>query len=131
MLQGSAPINRIIVRNLFGVHDPYDPAERLNILRESPTLNANKVRTPTLFLYAHESDGRVWNAFQMYDEMVASKVPAAFIYYQMPHGPVGVTQTIDLSTRMIEWMDRWVRGRPWISPERESEYVNAGRAATE
>lgn len=128
---GSKPWTRILARNLFGIHDPYDSQERLNMLRESPALNANKVKTPSLFLYAHGSSGRELPAWQMYDQMVALGIPAAFIYYQMIHAPVGVKQNIDYTTRMIEWMDYWVRGMPWIYPEREAEYVNARLGSSE
>ncbi len=40
----------LLLRDLFGIYNPFDPAERVRLLEESPLLNADRVRTPTLLL---------------------------------------------------------------------------------
>lgn len=124
------PAMRLMIRNLYSITNPYSPEQQKMMIDESPALNTNRIRTPLLSIYAWRNSPR-FSAEMFYRQLKMFNVPSSLIYYKMVHGPVGVSQTIDQVTRMVEWMDYWILGKPWIYPEREQEYVHARRKYAE
>jgi dipeptidyl aminopeptidase/acylaminoacyl peptidase len=111
----------LLARDLYGVHNPFDPAERARLEAESPGLNVDKVKTPTLLQYgaksAAEDDG-----IPFYHSLRRFNVPAAIFLYDEGHVFNRPAAVADDLTRTIEWLDFWVRGIPYPDPTRAAEY---------
>lgn len=122
----STPWEKVLTRDLYGIHNPYDPAERMRLIEESAVMNADKIKTPLLMMYTKDGVG-VTGVQVLHGQLQKFGTPSELLFYQMAHGPVGITQNVDYVTRMIEWFDYWILGRPWIYPEREQEYRSTRR----
>jgi dipeptidyl aminopeptidase/acylaminoacyl peptidase len=111
----------LLARDLYGVHNPFDPAERTRMMNESPGLNAERVKTPTLLQYgaraAAEDDG-----IPFYNALRRFNVPAAIFVYDEGHVFSRPAAVADDLTRTLEWLDFWVRGIPFPDAARAAEY---------
>lgn len=110
----------LLARDLYGVHNPFDSAERARLIEESPALHAERVRTPTLLLYGSrvaELDGRPF-----FHSLRRFNVPSALFVYDEGHVFQRPAAIADDLTRTAEWLDYWVRGIPFPDAERAAEY---------
>lgn len=111
----------LLARELFGVHDPFDSAERARLVAESPGLNGERIKTPTMLTFgAASSADRVGRPF--HSVLRYYKVPSAFFVYDEGHVFARPAAIADHLTRTIEWLDHWVRGKPYPNAERAKEY---------
>jgi dipeptidyl aminopeptidase/acylaminoacyl peptidase len=111
----------LLFRELFGVHDPFDPAERARLLEESPSLNTNKVKTPTLLQYASQRESQEYGRAFL-NGLRRFNVPAVEFVYDEGHVFARPAAIADDLTRTAEWLDYWVRGIPYPDPTRAAEY---------
>ncbi len=115
---------RLLQRDYFGIHDPFDAAERARILEESPGLHVERVRTPTLLLsagatgsphgpYGAKFPNPVTDSGPFYDALRRFNVPAALLVYDESHVFQRPAAIADDLTRTGEWLDHWVRDLPF------------------
>ena len=116
----------ILVRDLMGVHDLADPAERARLYLESPVFNADYVETPTLLQYGAKSAAGS-HGVQFLNVLRHNKVPSAMFVYDEGHVFNRPAAVADNLTRAMEWLDYWVRGIKYSATERAVEYENGGR----
>jgi dipeptidyl aminopeptidase/acylaminoacyl peptidase len=104
----------LMMEELRGVKNPFEPAERERLIAESVLLQANRIKTPTLLLFGTTKAGRRalaedcgWPLFQVLQRF---RVPSELVLYDEGHGFFRPSNVADSTTRMINWMDRWVLG---------------------
>lgn len=81
--------------------------------RQSPVTYAERMQTPTL-VYHGDEDRRVplEQSEQLYMALKHRKVPTQFIRYpREAHGIAEYPHRLDLLERMLEWFDRYVKGK--------------------
>jgi hypothetical protein len=110
----------LVYINMAGIQDPLSPEERIRRLDQSPALNSNRIKTPTL-LYVNAITGRQ-NSLPIYNLLRRVDVPAVMLVRDMVHGPNWGLQTQDTIAGSIEWLDFWVRGVPYPNPERAAQF---------
>ena len=113
--------HEVLLRDLWGIRNPFDAVERQQLIAESPLLNANKVKTPTLMHYAFKvneaREGRLFfNALQRFH------IPSALFIFDEGHVFQRPAAIADDLTRIGEWLDHWVRGFPYPDAKRATEY---------
>lgn len=128
----------LLLRDLEGVHNPFDESERARSIEESPGLHADRVRTPTLLLYGGMKEpplepygasfpNVVVNGIPFYNGLCRFNVPTALFVYDETHVFVRPAAIADDLTRTAEWLDYWVRGMPFPDPLRAKEYGQGQR----
>jgi dipeptidyl aminopeptidase/acylaminoacyl peptidase len=107
---GTADIARTKETEFFGT--PWDSTARALLLRSSPLIYANRVKTPTLFIHG-EVDQRVpySEGEQMYVALKKNGVPAKMIQYAgMPHSISGSWNVVHRMLNERAWLDRYLKG---------------------
>jgi dipeptidyl aminopeptidase/acylaminoacyl peptidase len=103
-------------RDIFGIDDPEEFAQRSAILEQSALLQADRICTPTLIIGSMQSHFRAGAALN--DCLARVNVPhATFLQLE----DIGATRA-DKLTRSIEWLDFWVRGIEFPNATRAAEY---------
>jgi len=110
----------LLSRDLYGVHNPFDPAELQRLVEESPGLQAGRIRTPMLLQYGVQS----WaedHGRPLYNALRRVGTPSALFLYDEGHVFNRPAAIADDLTRTVEWLDYWVRGIPFPAV-RAAEY---------
>lgn len=97
----------LLARDLYGIVDPYDPAERTRLIAESPGLNMDHVTTPTLLLFGAESLADKAGA-PLEALLQRFKIPSEFLVYDEGHGFSRPAAVADGLIQTEAWMDKWV-----------------------
>jgi dipeptidyl aminopeptidase/acylaminoacyl peptidase len=100
--------------------DIYNLAERRRVEEESPAYNLNRVHTPTLLLYGATSlgqDGQV-----LFGGLQRFGVPSELVMYDEGHVTTRPAAVADEWMRVSAWFDYWLRGMPYIDPQRQRAY---------
>jgi dipeptidyl aminopeptidase/acylaminoacyl peptidase len=108
-------------RDLHGIHNPFDPAERARLIAESPSLHVDRVSTPTLLVYGvnggNMEAGSVFTAaFQRF------KIPFEFVVFDEGHVFGRPSAIADDLRRTADWLDYWIRERPYPDAARARRY---------
>jgi dipeptidyl aminopeptidase/acylaminoacyl peptidase len=106
---GTADIARTKETEFYGT--PWDPKARELLLRSSPLIYADRVKTPTLFIHG-EVDQRVpySEGEQMYVALKKNGVPAKMIQYAgMPHSISGSWNMVHRMLNERAWLDRYLK----------------------
>ena len=106
---GTADVARTKETEFYGT--PWDASAREIMLRQSPLIYANRVRTPTLFING-ELDQRVpySEAEQMFVALKKNGVPARMIQYAgMPHGITGHWNVVHRMQNELRWIDTYLK----------------------
>jgi len=74
----------LLARDLYGITNVFDTAERSRLIAESPALNADRVSTPTLLLFGAHSRAREAGR-PLYNALHRVGVPAEFIVSDEGH----------------------------------------------
>jgi dipeptidyl aminopeptidase/acylaminoacyl peptidase len=109
---GNADIPNTKEREFFGA--PWNPKAREIMLRQSPLIYADRVKTPTLFING-EIDQRVpfSEAEQMYVALKKNGVPAKMIRYaDMPHSISGSWNIVHRMLNERRWLDQYLKQKP-------------------
>ncbi|MGE0441973.1 MAG: prolyl oligopeptidase family serine peptidase [Gemmatimonadales bacterium] len=107
---GTADVARTKETEFFGT--PWQPEARERMLRQSPLIYADRVRTPTLFVHG-ALDQRVpyEEAEQMYVALKKNGVPARMVVYpDQYHGIRGPWNVVHRMLVERAWWDRWLKG---------------------
>ena len=91
---------------------PWDPKARETMIKQSPIMYANRIKTPTLFING-EIDKRVPYSEnqQLYVAIKKQGVPAKMIQYAgQPHGIAGSWNNVHRMLNERAWFDRYVKG---------------------
>ena len=106
---GTADIARTKETEFYGT--PWDPKARELLLRSSPLIYADRVKTPTLFIHG-EVDQRVpySEGEQMYVALKKNGVPAKMIQYAgMPHSISGSWNMVHRMLNELHWLDKYLK----------------------
>jgi dipeptidyl aminopeptidase/acylaminoacyl peptidase len=114
--------NALLARDLYGVHDPFDDAERARLIADSPGFNGHKVKTPTLLLFGIKSGVAETVGEVFFDVLRRFNVPSALFVYDEGHVFGRPGAIADDATRTAEWLDHWVRGMPYPDAARARDY---------
>ena len=114
--------NELLARDLYGVHDPFAPAERARLIADSPGFNANRVKTPTLLQFGIKSGVAESVGLVFFNALRRFNVPSALFIYDEDHVFSRPAAVADDMTRTAEWLDHWVRGIPYPDAARQREY---------
>ncbi|MGH9888264.1 MAG: S9 family peptidase, partial [bacterium] len=91
---------------------PSDPKARETMIKQSPVMYANRIRTPTLFING-EIDKRVPYSEnqQLYVAVKKQGVPARMIQYAgQPHGIAGSWNNVHRMLNERAWFDKYAKG---------------------
>lgn len=101
--------------------DVYDPQDLARLIVESPALNLNRVRTPTLLLFGAHSEapgsGRI-----LFGGLQRFGVPSEFVVYDEGHGFFRPAAVVDYLTRTVAWFDYWLKDMPYADGARQRDY---------
>ena len=114
--------NELLARDLYGVHDPFDPSERARLIADSPGFNAQRVKTPTLLLFGIKSGVAESVGLVFFNALRRFEVPSALFVYDEDHVFARPAAIADDITRTAEWLDHWVRAQPYPDAARQREY---------
>lgn len=106
---GNADIPRTKETEFFGA--PWDSTARAAMIRQSPIIYANRVRTPTLFV-SGELDERVpySEVEQMYVALKKNGVPAKVMQYQgQYHNIAGHWNNVIRMMNDLKWLDTYLK----------------------
>ena len=106
---GTADIYRTKETEFFGT--PWDSAARERMIRQSPLVHANRVKTPTLFVHG-EVDQRVpyEEGEQMYFALKRRGIPAKMIRYaDQPHGIAGHWNNVHRMLNELAWWEQYLK----------------------
>ena len=115
--------------DLFGIHDPFDSADRARLIAESAGLNADRVKTPTLLQFGVNSSNAERAGLPLLNGLRRFKYKSALFVYDEGHVFVRPAARADNLTRTGEWLDYWVRRIPFPDAGRAKEY-NEWRSET-
>jgi dipeptidyl aminopeptidase/acylaminoacyl peptidase len=112
----------LLNRDLYGISNPADPAERARLIAESPGLNVDRVKTPTLLTFGAKS--HAWTVGRpLFSELQRFHVPSEFLVYAEGHGYDWPAAEADNLTYTADWIDFWVRGYEDTAPEKQAQYA--------
>jgi dipeptidyl aminopeptidase/acylaminoacyl peptidase len=97
----------LLARDLYGIVDPSDPAERARLIAESPGLNMDHVTTPTLLVFGAESLASTAGA-PLAALLERFNIPSEFLVYDEGHGFARPAAVADALIQTEAWMDKWV-----------------------
>ena len=106
---GTADVARTKETEFYGT--PWDDRAREIMLKQSPLIYANRVKTPTLFING-ELDQRVpySEAEQMFVALKKNGVPTKMIQYAgMPHGITGHWNVVHRMLNELRWFDTYLK----------------------
>ncbi len=97
---------------------PWDGANYATLWKWSPIAHVSNATTPTLFVHGEQdNDVHITQAEEMYTALRRRGVQAALARYPREgHGLREPKHRLDQTTRTLEWMDRFVLGRPGSAP---------------
>jgi dipeptidyl aminopeptidase/acylaminoacyl peptidase len=106
--QSFGSIEQIGYRSLFGISDPYDPAEAKSFADQSPFTHAADIRTPLMIECGSESLART-ECLKFFRIVKAkSAAPATMIVYpRTGHGIFEPALRYDAAMRETDWIDHW------------------------
>lgn len=116
----------LLMRDLYGWRNPFDPDERARLVAESPGFNIDKVATPTLLLYgAHAGASSVAHLVgrPLHRGMQWGTVASEFIVFDEGHVFERPAAVADSLTRTADWFDFWIRGYEDPEPEKQKQYA--------
>jgi hypothetical protein len=111
----------LLARDLVGVHDPTDAAQRAVLVEESFGLHVDRVTTPTLMQFGARA-GAERAGRPLFSSYRRHGVPSAFFVYDEGHVFRRPAAVADDLTRTVEWLDHWVRGLAYPDPARAKEF---------
>jgi dipeptidyl aminopeptidase/acylaminoacyl peptidase len=112
----------LLVRDLYGITNVFDPVERARLIAESPALNADRVSTPTLLLFGARSRAREAGR-PLYNALERVGLPAELVVYDEGHvfsRPAAIADSLE---RTAAWFDYWLRGLPYVDADRARRYA--------
>ena len=99
-----------MLRRAWQFRDPYSKSPTAPTLTQSPLSYTASITTPTLILHGEEDiDVPVDCGYAFFRALKTAGVPTSLsVYPREPHGVTERTHLVDMTTKTLAWLDRWL-----------------------